>query len=155
VPEEATRASFDTVYMQSRSWVVRTAFLMVGSHAIAEEIAQEAFLRLHQHFDQVENPGGFLRTAVVRLCLSWRRRAVLEGVNAASSAEPGPTGIAEIDTTWDVMATLKPEHRAALVLRYYEDLSHEEIAAVMRCRVTTARSRVHRALAALRKELER
>lgn len=134
---------------------MRTAFLIVGSRAVAEEIAQEAFLRLYQHFDDVRNPGGFLQTTTVRLCLSWRRRAAGEASRLATLKEPGPTGAFEIDLAWDALAALKPERRAVLVLRYYEDLSHAEIAELMGCRVATVRTRVHRGLADLRKELER
>jgi len=154
-PEHADPTRFDAVFSASRTQVVRTAFLIVGSHAVAEEISQEAFLRLYEHFDDVTNPGGFLRTTVVRLCLSWRRRVVLEAERMATASEPGPTGEFEIDCVWDALRALKPDHRAALVLRYYEDLSHAEIADLLGCRVATARSRVHRALADLRKEVAR
>lgn len=153
--DHADRTRFDAVFAASRTQVVRTAFLIVGSHAVAEEISQEAFLRLYEHFEDVTNPGGFLRTTTVRLCLSWRRRAVLEASRTATAVEPGPTGAFEIDEMWDALDGLKPDSRAALVLRFYEDLSHAEIAEVMGCEVATARSRVHRALADLRKELER
>jgi DNA-directed RNA polymerase specialized sigma24 family protein len=146
---------FDAVYTESRDRVVRTAFLIVGSRAVAEELAQEAFLRLYRRFGEVENPGGFLRTAVVRLCLSWRRRDALESSRYALVGEPGPTGAAEIDGTWEALAALPPERRAALVLRFYEGLDHAEIAALVGCRVSTARTRVHRGLADLRRELER
>jgi RNA polymerase sigma factor (sigma-70 family) len=147
--------TFDDVYAESRTRVIRTAFLIVGSHAVAEEISQEAFVRLFQHFDDVVNPGGFLRTTVVRLCLSWRRHAVVEAAGLEALKPPSATGDAEIDLVWDVLSTLKPDRRAALVLRYYEDLSHAEIAELMGCRIGTARSRVHRGLADLRREITR
>ncbi len=143
--------TFDEVYEASRTRVVRTAFLIVGSQAIAEELSQEAFVRLLRHFDDVANPGGFLRTTVVRLCLSWRRHAAVEAAELETRQSPGPSGDAEIDSLWDALSSLKPERRAALVLRYYEDLSHAQIADLMGCRVGTARTRVHRGLADLRK----
>ena len=151
----ADTPGFDTVYRDGREGVVRVAFLVVGSRAVAEELAQEAFLRLHAHFDDVRNPGGFLRTTVVRLAISWRRRATAEASRLAMVGEPGPTGSPELDTTWDALAALAPERRAALVLRFYEDLDYAAIAAAMGCRVATARTRVHRGLADLRKELAR
>ena len=154
-PDRVERSGFDAVYASERARVVRTAYLVVGSYAVAEELAQEAFLRLHSQFDDVVNPGGFLRTAVVRLAISWRRRDAREQLHLATVDDPGPTGEVVIDETWDALDALAPERRAALVLRFYEDLSHEEIAAAMGCRVATARTRVHRALADLRKELER
>jgi RNA polymerase sigma factor (sigma-70 family) len=145
---------FETVFAESRTRVVHTAFLIVGSLAVAEEIAQEAFVRLLEHFDAVENPGGFLRTTVVRLCLTWRTRAAKERTLLAGAEVPAPTDEPEIDATWEALAGLRPERRAAIVLRFYDDLSYDEIAKVMGGRTSTARSRVHRGLADLRKELE-
>jgi RNA polymerase sigma factor (sigma-70 family) len=145
--------TFEAVFEESRSRVVHTAFLIVGSLAVAEEIAQEAFLRLLAHFDDVENPGGFLRTTVVRLCLTWQSRAATERSLLAHTEPPNPTGEPEIDSTWDALATLRPERRAAIVLRFYEDLSYDAIAKAMGCRTATARTRVHRGLADLRKDL--
>jgi RNA polymerase sigma factor (sigma-70 family) len=147
-------AGFDAIYRETRDAVIRTAFLVVGSRAVAEEITQEAFLRLYERFDEVRNPGGFLRTVVVRLAISWRRRATAEATRLALVGEPGPTGSPEIDETWNALAALSPERRAALVLRFYEDLDYAAIAAAMGCRLATARTRVHRGLADLRKELE-
>ena len=133
--------AFDAVYRDSRARVVRTAFLVVGSRAVAEEIAQEAFLRLHEHFDEVENPGGFLHTTTVRLAISWRRRATVEADRLAVVGEPGPTGSPELDETWGALAALSPERRAAVVLRFYDDLDYAAIAAAMGCRTATARTR--------------
>jgi RNA polymerase sigma factor (sigma-70 family) len=147
-------ASFDVVFAESRDRVVHTAFLIVGSLAVAEEIAQEAFVRLLQNFDQVTNPGGFLRTTVVRLCLTWRTRAAHERSLLGAAEVTTLTEVPEIDSTWEALATLRPERRAAIVLRFYDDLTYDEIAKVMGGRIVTARTRVHRGLADLRKELE-
>jgi RNA polymerase sigma factor (sigma-70 family) len=147
-------APFDAVFLAHRSHVVHTAYLIVGSLSVAEEIAQEAFIRLLAHFDEVANPGGFLRTAVVRLCLTWRDRAAMERSRLELVDVSAPTGEPEIDTMWDALAGLRPERRAAIVLRFYEDLSYDEIAKIMGCHTATARTRTHRAVADLRKELD-
>ena len=131
------RTDFDAVFAASHAQVVRTAFL-----------------KLYECFDDVRNPGGFLRTTAVRLCLSWRRRAVIEASKLTTVGEPPPTGAPEIDEVWDALGALRPERRAVIVLRFYEDLTHEEIAELMGCRVATVRTRVHRGLADLRKEME-
>jgi DNA-directed RNA polymerase specialized sigma24 family protein len=148
------KPSFDTLYSDLRARMIRVAYLSVGSVAIAEEIVQEAFLRLHRHFDRVENPSGFLRTTVVNLCITWRGRAAMEADRLAGLHQPGPTGDPSVDETWDVLARLRPERRVVLVLRYYEDLSHEEIARIIGCPVATVHTRVWRGLRDLRKELE-
>ena len=61
---------FDRVYEVERPAIVRLAFLLVRSQSEAEELAQEAFLRLYASFESVNNPAGFVRTVVVRLALS-------------------------------------------------------------------------------------
>src|SRR6478735_7586117 len=66
---------FDDVYRRERIALVRLGVLFVGSQAVAEELVQDAFVRMHARFDSVERPEGFLRTTLVRLCLTWRRRA--------------------------------------------------------------------------------
>ncbi len=65
----AAPATFDAVYERERAAIVRLAYLLVRSEAVAEELAQDAFLRLYQQFDTVSHPPGFLRTAVDPPCL--------------------------------------------------------------------------------------
>lgn len=147
--------SFDDVYGTELEAIVRLAALLVRSHAVAEELAQDAFVRLFQHFDEVDNPAGFLRTVVVRLALNWERRHRTEDRLIQRFGVDAPTYIPELDETWDALGQLCPERRAVLVLRYYEQLSHQEIAEVLGCRPATVRSRSRRALQDLRKELAR
>jgi RNA polymerase sigma factor (sigma-70 family) len=146
---------FDAVYEAELVAVVRLAALLVRSHAVAEELAQEAFVRLYQHFDEVENPAAFVRTAVARLCFTWLKRHGTEHRLLSRVGVEAPTSIPEIDETWEALGRLTPNHRAVLVLRYYEQLSHHEIADVLGCRPATIRSRARRALQDLRKELDR
>ena len=149
------RSAFDDVYRAERSAIVRLAALLVGSQAVAEELAHDAFLRLFERFDDVENPPGFLRTVVVRLAVSWQRRHRTELRVVQRVGVDRPTGIPEIDETWEVLQRLDPDRRTVLVLRYYERLRHREIADLLGCPVATVRSRTHRALKDLKKELTR
>lgn len=151
---EPVRA-FDEVFRESRPHLLRTAYLIVGSHAVAEELVQEAFVRLYRHFDGVDNPGGYARTTLVRLCLQSRNRASMETDRVRASFEPGPTGEPEIDAMWDRLARLRPERRVVLVLRFYDDLMPSEIAAELGWREATVRTRLHRGLGDLRREMER
>jgi len=152
----AVPASFDAIYADQRLAITRLSFLLVRSMPVAEELAQEAFVRLYQRFDEVENPPGFLRTVVVRLSLRWldrhdmeRRRLAVAGAGLQHVGEP------HLDETWEALGRLRPERRAVLVLRFYEDLTHEQAAELLGCSAGTVRSRTRRALADLRKELER
>lgn len=144
---------FDAVYRDQRLAIVRLAYLLVRSHAVAEELAQEAFLRLYANFATVENPPGFLRTVVVRLAHTWRGRRDMEH-ERLERLDPAPADtIREPDETWEAIGRLRQERATVLVLRFYEDLSHDEIAAALGCSAATVRSRVRRALHDLGKEI--
>ena len=148
---------FDAVYREERLAVTRLAYLLVRSTAIAEELAQEAFLRLYERFDAVRNPAGFLRTAVVRLAATWLRRDGMEHhrLALATAGDHRERAGPEVDEMWEALGRLRPERRIVLVLRFYEDLSHDRIAELLECSAATVRSRTRRALADLRKEMSR
>src|SRR6266508_225400 len=131
----AGRHEFDELYAAELLRVTRLAFLRVRSHAVAEELAQEAFLRLYQHWDDVERPAGFVRTVLVRLALTWQRRHQMEQRRLAVVGAGTPTSVAapEIDETWEALGRLRPHLRAVLVLRFYEQMRHHEIAAAVGC----------------------
>jgi RNA polymerase sigma factor (sigma-70 family) len=154
-PSAVNERSFDDVYRSARPGLMRLAFLIVGSGAVAEELVQEAFLRLHQRFAAVDNPDAYLRVVVVRLCTDANRRRAVELDQLARMSEPPVTAPHAIDEVWDAIQRLSWERRAVLVLRYYEDLPHGDIARILGCPVVTVRTRVRRALADLRKELDK
>lgn len=148
-------SGFDEVYRAEMPALVRLAFLLVRSQAVAEELAQDAFLRLFECYAEVEKPAGFVRTVVVRLCLTWQRRRqtedrVLSRVGAQPAADPP-----EIDGMWEALGRLQPERQAVLVLRFYEQMRNREIAEVLGCPMATVRSRTRRGLQDLRKEMDR
>jgi RNA polymerase sigma factor (sigma-70 family) len=148
---------FDQVYEAELMPVIRLAFLLVRSQARAEELAHDAFLRLYERFGSVDNPAGFLRTAVVRLSITAQSRARMERdrLTVIGVGERSGGGEPEIDETWAALGRLRPERRTVLVLRFYSDMQFEEIAATVGCTAATARSRARRALADLRRELMR
>lgn len=132
--------------------MVRLAYLMVGSRAIAEELVQDAFVSVHRSWARATHPQAYLRTSVVNACRSWGRRRSLELHRAPPKPEPS---LMVADELWDVMLTLPPRQRAAIVLRFYEDLPDEEIARLLGCKVATVRTAVFRGLEKLRREVER
>ena len=143
--------SFDDVYRAHRAPLTRLAHVITGSNAVAEELVQEAFVRLHQHWQDVRNPSGFLRTAVTNLCRTHLRRSRLERLRAPRPAEP--TGEPILDETWTAVCKLPFRQRAVLALRYYADLPEAEIAVALDCSIGTVKSAHHRAIARLRREL--
>jgi RNA polymerase sigma factor (sigma-70 family) len=155
----ADKPAFDAVYRAQRQPLVRVAYLIVRSEAVAEELVHDAFLRLHDNFAEVESPPAFLRTALVRLCLSWLRRATTErdrldrvAATAVLSDPPADTDL-EGDRLWAAVGRLRPERRAAVILRFHADVGYAAIAEYLGCPEPTARSHVHRGLRDLRKEI--
>lgn len=153
VVEPAAGSGFEDVYRAEFAAVTRLALLLVGSRAVAEELAQDAFLRFYERFESVENPPGFLRTAVVRLASTWLQRSGMERARLATVGVDRPVDAPHVDEMWQALGRLRPERRVVLVLRFYEQLRHREIAGVLGCSPATVRSRTRRALQDLRKEL--
>jgi RNA polymerase sigma factor (sigma-70 family) len=149
---DAAVADLDRLYRDERDRLRRLAYLMTGRLHVADEIVHDAFVRLQPRLGSVETPSAYLRSVVANLCLDWRRRTAL-----AREREPRParawTDPPEIDETWQLLARLPAAQRAVVVLRFYEDLPVAGIAEVLGCRPTTVRTRLHRALARLRKEM--
>jgi RNA polymerase sigma-70 factor (sigma-E family) len=164
VTDERTTAadpSFDEWVEARVAALLRFAYLVTGSQHAAEDAVQAALTRACEKWSRVRrttDPDAYVRRMVVNAHVSaWRR----SGRRELSVAEVRDTevvdhagAIASGDAVWRVCATLPPQQRAAVVLRYYEDLEYAEIAAVLGVAQATARSHVHRALAAMRAELE-
>jgi RNA polymerase sigma-70 factor (sigma-E family) len=138
---------------------VRLAYLLTGDRALAEDLVHEAFVRLFGRFRDIRNPdafGAYLRTTVVNLARSHFRRkrverAYLDRERRAPDPEPvDPGGREEM---WQALQVLRPRQRAAIVLRYYEDLTEAQTAEVLGCAVGTVKSLVSRGIEQLRQEL--
>jgi RNA polymerase sigma-70 factor (sigma-E family) len=140
---------------------IRLAFLLTGDRALAEDLVQDAFVRLVGRLRHLREPnafGAYLRRTIVNLATSHLRhrrveRAYLERVAAAPS--PATTNNDELDETMHrVLLGLPQRQRAAIVLRFYEDLSDVQTAAILGCSPGTVRSLVSRGMKTLREGLE-
>ena len=151
----APSASFEGVYEAELPAISRLAFLLTRSREVAEELAHDAFVKLYETYDQVDRPAGWLRTTVVRLAINWQRRQAVERRRLAAIDASPPLGEPQLDETWEALGRLKPGRQTVLVLRFYEDLSHRDIAKLLGCPAATVRSRTKRALNDLRREVTR
>jgi RNA polymerase sigma factor (sigma-70 family) len=132
--------------------MVRLAHLLTGSAAIAEDVVQDAFIRVAPRLDSVANAKAYLRAAVVNGCRSASRRST-RVVRLRDEHEPVyDEAVVEF---FDALSALSPRQRAAVVLRYYSDLPDDEIASLLGCAPATVRVLLHRALAKLRKAVDR
>lgn len=141
----------EALYRSRRADMVRLAYLLTGSLAVAEELVQEAFLRVWPRMDEVDNLSAYLRTTVVNLARRHHRRRGVERRHAPQP--PGPVLDPETDETWQLLWRLPERQRAALALRFYEDLDVAGVANAMGCRLGTAKSLIHRGVQAMRREL--
>jgi RNA polymerase sigma-70 factor (sigma-E family) len=145
--------SFEELFEAEYERMVRTALLLLGSRAEAEEVAQDAFARVELRWSRLDNPGGYLRRCVVNRSHDLLRRRRLEQrfrlLRHEVDHELGA------DELTDALAVLPAKRRTAVVLRYYGGLREREIAEAMGVRPGTVKSLIHRALAQLRREIER
>lgn len=153
-------ARLEELYVRHTPAAVGLAYLLTGNRDAAEDLAQDAFIRLAGRFQHLRNPEAFssyLRRTVVNLHLSRLRRIRLERSYLARHprAEPAQSmpDIAGRADLWAGLQQLPARQRAALVLRFYEDLSERESAKVLRCSVSAVKSLVARAMETLRNEM--
>ncbi|MEZ0581116.1 SigE family RNA polymerase sigma factor [Nocardioides sp. MH1] len=154
-------AGFDAWVEARIAALLRFAYLVTGSQTAAEDAVQAALVSACEKWARVsrrDDPDAYVRRMVVNAHISaWRRAGRRESPVAAvretSGADPAAE-VAQQDAVWRLCAALPPQQRAAVVLRFYEDLDYPEIATVLGITEATVRSHVHRALTALRRELE-
>lgn len=137
--------------------LMRTAYLLTGDGAAAEELVQDTLVRLLPKWHRVEAadlPLAYVRRALTNAFLSERARPASRvlPLNGWDDVDPRDetAAVADRDQLWGLLRGLPARQRAALVLRYFDDLSDGEIAAALDCRAGTARSLISRGLAALR-----
>jgi RNA polymerase sigma factor (sigma-70 family) len=151
-PPAGATTPFDALFAREYEAMVRVAFLILGSRPEAEDVAQDAFARLHVRGGRLASPAGYLRRCVVNGALDvLRRRRLAERFLALRTEHATELGADELG---DALAALAPRQRAALVLRFYQGLSEREVAEALRVRPGTAKSLVHRGLARLREVIE-
>jgi RNA polymerase sigma-70 factor (sigma-E family) len=142
----------------------RLAYLMTGDAARAEDLVHDAFVKVIGRFGDIRDPdafGAYLKRTVVNLANSFFRRRRLEREHAEAEGRAlrdesaGGSDPVERDALWRALATLPSRQRAAIVLRFYEDLSEQQTADVLGVPVGTVKSMVSRGIDALRKDVQR
>ena len=162
VSEEAKAAGrLGELYGRHAPDAARLAYLLTGDRALAEDLVQDAFVRMFGRFRDLRNPDAFeayLRRTVVNLSRSHfrRRRVELAYLERAAGAPSGANPeLGAREEMWEALLRLPDRQRTAIVLRYYEDLSEVETADAMRCPVGTVKSLVSRGIERLRHEMAR
>lgn len=148
-PVVPLRESFPAFYRREYPKMVAVAAAVSGNRGIAEDLAQEAMIRAHRHWDRIstyERPGAWVRRATINLALSASKRGSLEVQKLLRLGRPATLPEPEVmdETIFTAVAKLPGKQRAAIALHYLEDRSIEEIASILEISSSTARVHLHR-----------
>ena len=166
VPRGVTFGEFAAARLPA---LLRYAVVLTGDRELAQDVVQEVLARAQVRWSRIaatEAPDAYVRRMVLNEYLSWRRTWAVRNVRAIGerlvdvsddrrATGDHAEGIAVSDEVWHRLATLPRKQRAVLVLRYYEQLSDDEIAQLLGCAPVTVRSNASKALHALRLQSER
>jgi RNA polymerase sigma-70 factor (sigma-E family) len=151
-------ADFDEYVRTHAVRLCRSAYLLTGDHQLAEDLVQTALAKVAPRWSAViaaGDPAPYLRTVLVRTAIGWHRRRWRHEVATGKV----PDLASRTDVAHEVsgrarlagaLATLTAKQRAAVVLRFYEDLSEADTAVALRCSVGSVKTHTSRALAHLR-----
>jgi RNA polymerase sigma-70 factor (ECF subfamily) len=149
---------FDAFYLRSYGRLVAELYGVVGSRAEAEDLVQEAFARASTRWARIrdyDHPDAWVRRVALNLAASSLRRARRALLAYRRLGPPAPVPPPSLDGVLlaGALRRLRRRHREVLVLHYLAELPVEEMAAVLRIPAGTVKGRLHRARAALEREL--
>ena len=155
------------MFAEQGASLVRLARVFCDDRDAAEDLVQEAFIRLHRSAGSIRDLGrapAFLRSIVINLARDHNRRGLMSLRHRASAATPAATSSGpdertlrdeEVDEVLVALSALPGRQRACLVLHYYEELSIAEVAETLRISPNSVKTHCRRGLAALETRLER
>jgi RNA polymerase sigma-70 factor (ECF subfamily) len=149
-----TTTGFDSFYRREYPTMVALAGALSGRRDLAVELAQEAMLRAFRDWPKVsslDRPGAWVRRVTINLATDAHRRQAVERRNLERVASPDAQteGYGVDDRFWVLVRDLPERQRAVMALRFVDDLSLEEIAAVLEISLGTVKSRLFAARASL------
>jgi RNA polymerase sigma-70 factor (ECF subfamily) len=161
--QSGDREAFAILFEQYKNLVYKTAYLMLGESAEAEDALQDIFLQVYQSLSGFD-PGKakfttWLYRVTINYCLNHRRKKraftlALEEISPALKSEFPGARLAEEELLQQAIGTLTDRQRAVVILRYFWDLPYAEIAQILNLPLGTVKSRLDLALKTLRKILE-
>jgi RNA polymerase sigma-70 factor (sigma-E family) len=160
---ERSSQEFEAFVTETADPLFRSGYLMTANVAETEDLLQETFLRVARHWNRVrsmEHPLAYARRVLINLALDGavaRDRRGQELRNSDGAAQVVDQGslrqLSGIDDQAEfqwALTALPPRQRAVLILRYWDDLSEQEVAEILRCPIGTVKSTTSRAVTELR-----
>jgi RNA polymerase sigma-70 factor (sigma-E family) len=161
--QENTEVDFDVWAAERGRSLLVFATAVTGDREAARDAVQDALVAVYLRWRRLVaggEPDAYARRVIVNRHISWWRRLGRRERLTAFDHHFGPAAdaaqdrLADTDMARRLLAGLPARQRAAVALRFYDDLAFAEIATILDCPESTARSYVHRALKLLRAQLE-
>jgi len=154
---DAGQESFDAFVRARLPALLRFAHAVCGDPHTAADLVQDALERTGVRWERIQgtgDPEAYVRRAIVNGRTSrWRKLRRESLVDDVPEGRAGMMQQPRDEEMWRLLATLPPRQRAVLVLRYYEDMSEEQIARTLGCAPGTVKSQASKGLAKLRAAL--
>ena len=157
VPEGPDAPGFPEFVAARSTSLLRTAYLVVGDHQLAQDLVQESLVKTFmawRRLRDVENAEAYTRRVIVTTSISWRRRRSFSERPVGELPESGVGDLSEVVAAeadlWNQLQVLPPRQRAAVVLRYCEDLSVNQTSELMGCSVGSVKKYAFLGLGKLR-----
>lgn len=163
IPTGTVKPSIEQLFNAEESPLLRYAYGMVARREVAEEIVQDAFLKLHQHWGAIDSPRAWLYRATRNLCLNHLRKHQRESLDEASDDYESPNrkpdeqlGRMEAMGTLKILIEELPEaDRALIQLKYHEELTYGHIGEQLELSAGTVGYKLHHLLKQLSESLRR
>ena len=155
-------SSLDHLYAEHAPPALRLAYLLTGDRHLAEDLVQDAFIRMFSRFRHLRDPGSFrayLNRTIVNLSRDHFRRRGLENRHlereraTVERSVQGPPA-EERYVLLDTLQVLPVRQRAAVVLRHYQDMSERQVADALDCSLGAAKALIARGMETLRAHME-
>ncbi|MGW4412567.1 SigE family RNA polymerase sigma factor [Nonomuraea sp. NPDC004702] len=146
------RKLFDNFVASRSDRLLRTAYLLTRDWGTAEDLLQECLVKAWFAWSRIEEPEAYVRRVLVTTYTSWWRRRWRGEVPSGTLPEEGVPDAERSgrEELWEAVGRLPAKQRAVIVLRFYEDLSVQEVARILGCHDGTVKSQTAKALAKLR-----
>lgn len=161
-PSPASKPGLAALFEAEEGPLLQFALGLVRRRSVAEDLVQDAFLRLQPLYAEIENPRSWLYRSLRNLALNHlrdhRRETDLETDSTPSDAEIAPDSLARLEALGLVrvhLAELPPEDRDLIRLKYQEDLKYQEISRRTGLNAGTIGYRLHHLLKGLAESLRR
>lgn len=161
--QQGDTKAFEQIFSLYSKRAIQTAFLITRNQHTSEDIVQETFVKCYQKLNTLKNPDMFKSwffKMLIRNCWRYTKKGkeqiLVENIPEKSVSESIDDIVEKEENTqemYHLISKLSQQHRTAIVLYYYNDMSIKEIAKIMGCFEGTVKSRLHNARNKLKKEI--